>query len=122
MQVLNPYLGIVLLTLAGLGFLGTMIFLATWLGPKNPTTVKQIPFECGANPVGNITDQRFNVRFYLIAMLFILFDVEVLFMYPWAVVLKELGAPAFWFMTSFMVVLGFGFIYVWRSGALDWND
>jgi len=122
MEELNPYLGIVLLTLAGLGFLGTMILLATWLGPNNPTTTKQIPFECGINPVGSVTNQRFNVRFYIVAMLFILFDVEVLFMYPWAVVLKEIGPAAFWLMTSFMVVLGYGFIYVWRSGVLDWND
>lgn len=102
------------------GFLITMLALASILGPKNRSATKQLPFECGSVSVGSVREQRFNVRFYLVAMLFILFDVEVIFMYPWAMVLKDLGWLAFVEMASFMVVLGVGLIYVWRKGALDW--
>lgn len=122
MTELNPYLGIFLLTIAATGFLVTMVILSIILGPKNPTKTKQMPWECGAIPVGSVRDQRFNVRFYLIAMLFILFDIEVVFMYPWAVVLEQLGAFALWQMLSFMAVLVVGFVYVWRKGVLNWND
>jgi NADH-quinone oxidoreductase subunit A len=122
MTELNPYLGIFLLTIAATGFLVTMVILSIVLGPKNPTKTKQMPWECGAIPVGSVRDQRFNVRFYLIAMLFILFDIEVVFMYPWAVVLEQLGAFALWQMLSFMAVLVVGFVYVWRKGVLNWND
>ena len=122
MTDLNPYLGIFLLTIAATGFLVTMVILSIILGPKNPTKTKQMPWECGAIPVGSVRDQRFNVRFYLIAMLFILFDIEVVFMYPWAVVLEQLGAFALWQMLSFMAVLVVGFVYVWRKGVQNWND
>jgi NADH-quinone oxidoreductase subunit A len=122
MTDLNPYLGIFLLTIAATGFLVTMVVLSIVLGPKNPTKTKQMPWECGAIPVGSVRDHRFNVRFYLIAMLFILFDIEVVFMYPWAVVLEQLGTFALWQMLSFMAVLVVGFVYVWRKGVLNWND
>jgi NADH-quinone oxidoreductase subunit A len=122
MNELNPYLGILLLTVASGGFLVTMVLLSIWLGPRNATRTKQMPWECGAIPVGSVKDQRFNVRFYLVAMLFILFDIEVIFMYPWAVVLEELGTFALVQMLSFMAVLVVGFAYVWRKGVLNWND
>jgi NADH-quinone oxidoreductase subunit A len=122
MAQINPYLGILLLTGAAGGFLVTMVLLASLLGPKNPTVTKQMPWECGAIPVGSVKDQRFNVRFYLVAMLFILFDIEVIFMYPWAVVLEQLGWTALIEMLSFMGVLVVGLVYVWRKGVLSWND
>jgi NADH-quinone oxidoreductase subunit A len=122
MNELDPYLGILLLTIAAGGFLATMVILSWLLGPKNATKTKQAPWECGAIPVGSVKDQRFNVRFYLVAMLFILFDIEVIFMYPWAMVLEKLGAFALWQMLSFMAVLFVGLIYVWRKGVLNWND
>jgi NADH-quinone oxidoreductase subunit A len=122
MAELNPYLGILLLTGAAGGFLVTMVLLASLLGPKNPTVTKQMPWECGAIPVGSVKDQRFNVRFYLVAMLFILFDIEVIFMYPWAVVLEQLGWFALFEMLSFMGVLVVGLVYVWRKGVLSWNE
>ncbi len=124
MSELNPYLGIVLLTVAAGGFLLTMVVLASVLGPKYRTVTKQMPWECGAIPVGSVKDQRFSVRFYLVAMLFILFDIEVIFMYPWAVVLEEpgMGMFAFWEMLSFMAVLVGGLVYVWRKGVFNWND
>lgn len=102
------------------GFLITMLFLAFILGPKYRSHTKQLPFECGSVPVGDIK-QRFNVRFYLVAMLFILFDIEIIFMYPWALVLEKIGWVGFFEMLSFMLVLGVGLIYVWRKGVLEWN-
>ena len=122
MTELNPYLGILLLSIAAAGFLITMVLLAAWVGPKNPTVTKQMPWECGAIPVGSVKDQRFNVRFYLVAMIFILFDIEVIFMYPWAVVLEQLGWFALFEMLSFMGVLVVGLVYVWRKGVLSWNE
>jgi NADH-quinone oxidoreductase subunit A len=122
MSALNPYLGILLLTVAAGGFLLTMVLLASFLGPKNATKTKQMPWECGAIPVGSVREQRFSIRFYLVAMLFILFDIEVIFMYPWAVVLEEMGMFALLQMLSFMAVLVVGLIYVWRKGVLNWND
>lgn len=122
MEVLNPYLGLVILFVVVAGFLITMLVLASVLGPKNKTKTKQLPFECGSVSVGSVQDQRFNVRFYLVAMLFILFDIEVIFMYPWAVNLKALGWPGFVAMVSFIIVLTIGLIYVWRKGVLDWNQ
>lgn len=119
---MSQYAGIIGLTVVAAGFLITMLLLASILGPKNKTVTKQLPFECGSVSVGSIRDQRFNVRFYLVAMLFILFDIEVIFMYPWAVNLEFLGWNGFVAMMSFMMVLVIGLIYVWRKGVLDWND
>lgn len=119
---MNQYAGIVGLFIVVAGFLITMLTLSSVLGPKNKTKTKQLPFECGSVSVGDIRDQRFNVRFYLVAMLFILFDIEVIFMYPWAVNLEVLGWNGFWAMLSFMVVLFGGFVYVWKKGVLNWND
>ena len=104
------------------GFLVTMLFLSSTLGPKNRTKTKQLPFECGSVSVGEVKNQRFNVRFYLVAVLFILFDIEVIFMYPWAVTLESLGWNAFISMLTFMMVLVVGLVYVWRKGVLDWVD
>jgi NADH-quinone oxidoreductase subunit A len=122
MSELNPYLGILLLTVAAGGFLLTMVLLAAFLGPKKETKTKQMPWECGAIPVGSVREQRFNIRFYLVAMLFILFDIEVIFMYPWAVILEQMGMFALAQMLSFMAVLFVGLIYVWRKGVLNWNE
>jgi NADH-quinone oxidoreductase subunit A len=122
MSELNPYLGILLLTVAAGGFLLTMVLLAAFLGPKKETKTKQMPWECGAIPVGSVREQRFSIRFYLVAMLFILFDIEVIFMYPWAVVLEQMGMFALLQMLSFMAVLVVGLIYVWKKGVLNWND
>ena len=119
---MNQYTGILLLMVVAAGFLVTMLALSSILGPKYKSRTKQLPFECGSVSVGNVRDQRFNVRFYLVAMLFILFDVEVIFMYPWAVNLEYLGWQGFWAMLSFIAVVTIGLIYVWRKGVLDWNE
>lgn len=118
---MDGYLGILVLGFFAAGFLLTMLVLSSVLGPKNKTVTKQLPFECGSVSVGDMKDQRFNVRFYLIAMLFILFDIEVIFMYPWALVLRDLGWFGFLEMLTFIFILAIGLIYVWRKGVLNWN-
>lgn len=121
METLNPYLGLAILGAVITGFLLTILTLAHLVGPKNANATKQLPFECGSVSVGSVKDIRFNVKFYLVAMLFILFDIEVIFMYPWAVTLLDLGWAGFTAMMSFMLVLFFGLVYVWRRGVLDWQ-
>lgn len=118
--MISPYIGILILGVVVGGFLITMLVLSSVLGPKNKTVTKQLPFECGAVSVGS-ANQRFNVRFYLVAVLFILFDIEVIFMYPWAVNLEQLGWMGFVEMLVFMVVLLGGLIYVWGKGVLNWT-
>jgi NADH-quinone oxidoreductase subunit A len=118
---MSPYIPLLLLFFVCTGFLLGMLFVSIFFGPRNRTKTKQLPFECGSVSVGSVRDQRFNVRFYLVAMLFILFDIEVIFLYPWALVLVELGWPGYMAMLSFMAVLGIGLVYVWKKGVLDWN-
>ena len=90
------------------------------VGPKRPTAVKASPYESGITPLGT-TRERFSVNFYLVAMLFIVLDIETLFLIPWAVIFRELGFVGFLEMTGFLVVLGVGLVYAWRKGALEWD-
>ena len=119
--MINPYISLLGLMAVITGFLLTMLFLASKLGPKNRTVTKQIPFECGAIPVGDVRNQRFHVRFYLVAILFIIFDLEVAFLFPWAVSFNDIGWMGFWSMMVFLAVLTVGFIYEWKKGALEWE-
>jgi NADH-quinone oxidoreductase subunit A len=97
-----------------------MIGIGQLLGPKRPNPVKSEAFECGNPPSGSAWG-RFSVKFYLTAILFIVFDVEVVFLYPWAVSFRQLGWFGFGEMTVFIAVLGIGLLYVWRKGALEWD-
>ena len=90
------------------------------LGARNPTATKLTTFECGNEPSGSAWG-RFSVKFYLTAILFIVFDVEVVFMYPWAVVFRQLGWPGFAAMSLFLFVAALGLLYEWRKGALEWD-
>lgn len=90
------------------------------LRPSRPSAVKAEAFECG-NPPSGPAWRRFDVKFYLTAILFILFDVEVVFLYPWAVTFRRLGLFGFVEMAVFVLVLALGFVYVWRKGALEWD-
>jgi NADH-quinone oxidoreductase subunit A len=117
---MNEYIGIaVCFVLAG-GIVGLMLLLSAKLGPKNPTAVKMAPFECGKDPIA-IPLGKLAIRFYLIAILFILFDVEVVFLYPWAVVYRELGMLGLVEMGVFLGVLLVGFVYAWDNDALEWK-
>jgi len=110
---------VVAFVLAG-GFVAANIILASTLGPKKPSAVKSEPFECGqvpfALPIGHL-----SVKFYLTAILFILFDVELVFLYPWAVVYRTLGGSGLLEMVIFLAVLMVGFFYAWDNGALEWH-
>jgi len=103
------------------GALTTWIVLISWrIGYRRPTRAKLSPYECGMVPVGD-AQQRFSVKFYLVAMLFILFDVEAVFLYPWAVILRRLKMFGFWEMLVYIAIVLVGFFYVWKKGVLDWG-
>jgi NADH-quinone oxidoreductase subunit A len=110
---------LILFIIAG-GVAGTFHFLTSVLGPRSPNRIKDEPFECG-NISENPLHQRVSVKFYLVALLFILFDMETVFLFPWAVSFKELGMVSFLSMLSFVAVLLLGLVYVWKKGALDWD-
>ena len=117
---MHEYLGIVVAFVLAGGFVAANIILASTLGPKKPSAVKSEPFECGqvpfALPIGHL-----SVKFYLTAILFILFDVELVFLYPWAVVYRTLGGSGLLEMVIFLAVLMVGFFYAWDNGALEWQ-
>jgi NADH-quinone oxidoreductase subunit A len=104
------------------GALACAIVLLSWLiGYRRPTRAKLSAYECGMIPVGDAR-QRFSVKFYLVGMLFILFDVEAVFLYPWAVILRELKMFGFWEMLVYIGVVLVGFFYIWKKGVLDWSQ
>ncbi len=117
---MNEYIGIAVLFVLAAGVAGAMVLLGSTLGKKNPTPEKLAPFECGKDPF-SIPLGKLAIRFYLTAILFILFDVELVFLYPWAVVYRDLGFLGLTEMGVFLVILMVGYIYAWKSGALDWN-
>jgi NADH-quinone oxidoreductase subunit A len=101
--------------------LASAIVILSWIiGYRKPTRAKLSPYECGMTPVGDARE-RFSVKFYLVAMLFILFDVEAVFLYPWAVILRELKMFGFWEMMVYIFILLVGFFYIWKKGVLDWG-
>jgi NADH-quinone oxidoreductase subunit A len=118
--MLGAYLPILVLVVIAVCFgLGSVIF-SSLIGPKKPSQVKLAPYECGCDPVGTARE-RFSIKFYLIAMLFILFDIEAVFLYPWAVLFKRLGMFGLMEMGVFIVILFVGYVYVWKKGALEWE-
>jgi NADH-quinone oxidoreductase subunit A len=118
---MEGWLGVVIMIALGVGFAGVMIGLSILLGPKNPTAEKLAPYECGMPAVGNARERQ-SVKFYLVAMIFLLFDIEVAFLYPWAVALRTLGWSGFFQIVTFFLILLVGYIYVWRKGVLDWGS
>lgn len=118
---MHPYMPILMMLIIATGFAIAALFLALVVGrPRGGNARKLAPYECGIEPVGTARE-RFPVKFYLVAMLFILFDIEVVFMYPWAVALGELGVYGLIGMGVFFLVLTVGLIYEWRVGALEWE-
>ncbi len=117
---MTEYLAILVTFVLAAVLAGTFILLASLLGPKKPTAVKSEPFECGEVPF-SLPAGRLSIKFYLTAILFILFDVELVFLYPWAVVYQTLGAWGLVEMVIFLGVLMIGFFYAWDNGALEWR-
>lgn len=118
--MLETYLPIIVLLGVAVAFAVASALLSGIIGMKKPTEVKLAPYECGMPPIGTARE-RFPIKFYIIAMLFIVFDIETVFMYPWAVMFKKLGMFGFAEMGVFIVILLVGYIYVWRKGALEWE-
>ena len=121
--MLNQYTPILILFLVAVGFGAAIVILSYLSGPRKPNPIKLSPYESGIPPRGDAR-LRFSIKFYLIAMLFILFDIEVVFLYPWAVVFKELLADGLSVLTWVLVFLGvleLGLLYLWRKGGLEWD-
>ena len=119
-SLVNEYIGIAVSFILAAGIAGLMVFLGSTLGKKHPTAEKLAPFECGKEPF-SLPIGRLAIKFYLTAILFILFDVELVFLYPWAVVYRALGPMGLAQMLVFLGVLMVGFVYAWDNGALKWQ-
>ena len=117
---MQGWLSIFIMIALGAGFALTSIVLSGLFGPRKPTPEKSAPYECGMPPVGDARERQ-SVKFYLVAMIFLLFDIEVAFLYPWAMALRQLGWAGFAQVVLFMVLLLAGYVYVWRKGVLDWG-
>ncbi len=117
---LDPYFSVLLMMIIGVGMAVAFVFLSQALGPKKYDPVKYSVYECGVDPIIPAT-VRVSVKFYLVAILFILFDLESAFIYPWAVLFRELGWFGFVEMMVFIFILLAGLIYAWKKGALEWQ-
>lgn len=124
--MLENYLPIILQALLASGFAGGTLLISVLLGRSaKRNAMKDSAYECGMLPIGE-GQPRFSVKFYIVAMLFVLFDIEVVFLYPWAIIFKDYvvayGQSIFWWMLSFVGILGVAFVYAWRKKALDWSS
>ena len=118
--MLTNYLPILLFILVGIGVGLIAISVGKVLAPSNPDNQKNSPYECGFEAFED-SRMKFDVRYYLVAILFIIFDLEIAFLFPWAIVLDEIGVFGFWAMMLFLGILVIGFIYEWKKGALEWE-
>ena len=114
------YLPLLLHFAIAFGIALAIVVLSWLIGQHKPNRAKLSPYECGVPPVGDARS-RFSVKFYLVAMLFILFDVEAVFLYPWAVILRELKMFGFWEMLVYILIVLVGLFYVWKKGVIDWG-
>jgi len=123
-MLLEAYFSILVFLAVAFGLAGLLLGLSWLRGKQRPYAQKQTPYECGFDafdaPLQNARRQ-FDVQFYLVAILFIIFDLEIAFLFPWAISLEAIGWPGFWSMMIFLSILTIGFVYEWRKGALDWR-
>jgi len=117
---IENYLPVLLFIIVGLALGSVMILAGGILGPHRPDPEKLSPYECGFEAFED-SRMKFDVRYYLVAILFIIFDLEIAFLFPWAIVLDQIGMPGFLAMLLFLAVLVVGFIYEWKKGALEWE-
>ena len=117
---MNPWIPILIMIGLGAGFGVFNIALGNLVGPKRPTPEKLAPYECGMPPVGDARE-RHPVKFYLVAMIFLLFDIEIAFLYPWALALRDLRWTGFMQLIVFFLILLAGYVYVWRKGVFNWG-
>ncbi len=114
------FVPILIMVIVGIGFAVFTLVVSHFLGRRLPTRAKLSPYECGITPTGSARE-RFHTRFYLVAMLFIVFDIETVFLYPWAIVFKQLRVFGLIEMAVFVLILLIGLVYVWGKGALEWD-
>ena len=119
-MLLEQYMPLVIFIALSAIIAGALLVASFLLAFKAPDPEKLSAYECGFNPF-NDSRMKFDVRFYLVSLLFIVFDLEVAFLFPWAVVFKDVGVAGFWAMMLFLVELAIGFVYLWRKGALEWD-
>ncbi len=122
---ISDYIPLLIILIVAVGLASVLVGLSWILGPKKPSAAKLAPYECGVTPVGSARE-RFPVKFYLIAMLFIVFDIETVFLYPWAVTFTRWNSHALQVfslmeMVVFIIILFVGYIYVWQKGAFEWE-
>jgi len=117
---MQGWLPILIMVAFGAGFAVVNIVLGKLVGPRQPTAEKLAPYECGMPPVGDARE-RHPVKFYLVAMIFLLFDIEIAFLYPWALAVRELRWAGFLQLILFFAILLAGYVYVWRKGVFDWG-
>ena len=117
---MQGWFSILIMIALGAGFALVSVLLSMVFGPSKPTPEKSAPYECGMPPVGDARERQ-SVKFYLVAMIFLLFDIEVAFLYPWALALRDLGWAGLLQIITFFLILLVGYIYVWRKGILDWG-
>ena len=120
LSLLREYLPILIFLGVALIVGGVAVVLSWLVGPSRPDSEKLSPYECGFEPFEDAR-RRFDVRYYLVAILFIIFDLEVAFLFPWAITLKDTGVFGFWSMFGFLALLTVGFVYEWCKGALEWE-
>jgi NADH-quinone oxidoreductase subunit A len=119
---LREYLPIVILAVLSLAFAVLSLLASSLLRPNRPTPAKLAPYECGIEPERLPKGERFSVKFYVVAMLFIIFDVETIFLFPWAVGFRQLGLFGLVEMAIFIALVFVAYVYVWKAGGLDWAD
>ena len=117
---MDGFLPILIMIGLGAGFAVGSVVLSQFVGPRKPTPEKLAPYECGMPAVGDARERQ-SVKFYLVAMIFLLFDIEVAFLYPWAIAFKDLGMSGYVQVVTFFALLLTGYVYVWRKGAFDWS-
>ena len=117
---MNDYSAVLIATIVALGLVFALLFVSRILAPRYRNDAKASIYECGMAPIGSNWSQ-IRVRSYLFAILFVIFDVETVFLYPWAVMFKQIGTLAFVEMVIFIMILLFGLVYAWRKGVLQWR-
>ena len=117
---MQGWVSILIMTALGAGFALISVLLSSLLGPRKPSPEKAAPYECGMPPVGDARERQ-SVKFYLVAMIFLLFDIEVAFLYPYAMAVRDLRWVGYVQILVFFLLLVSGYIYVWRKGAFDWS-
>lgn len=119
-NIANSYLPVLIFVIVAIGLSFILLVLPFLLNKRKPDAEKNSQYECGFESEGEVRNE-FNVQFYLVAILFIIFDIEIAFLFPWAMVIREIGVFGFYSMMFFLAILTVGFIYEWKKGALEWK-